>query len=132
MSNDLNQCMFTGRLGGDPDAKFIPSGDAVTNFTIAVGSQWKDRDTGEKRESTQWIKCVAWRKTAELIGSYLAKGSRVLVVGKWQTRSWDDQDGNKKYMTECVVDQIIFLDGKSEQAATPAPKPEPEDDDIPF
>lgn len=126
MANDTNLCIFTGRLGADPEVSYTPSGVAVANFTIAVGSSWKDRDTGERKESTQWVRCTAWRKTAELIGEYLHKGSRTLITGKWQTRSWDDKDGKKQYMTECVVDQVQFLDPKQG-----APKG-PEDEDIPF
>ena len=136
MANDLNQCTFTGRLGADPDVKYIPSGDAVANFTVAVGSQWKDKDTGEKKESAQWVRCVAWRKTAELVGTYLSKGKRVLVQGKWQTRTWDDKDGKKQYMTEIVADNIIFLDPKDDSQGYHKPQEPPggvdPEGDIPF
>ena len=138
MANDLNQCTFTGRLGADPEVKTIPSGDAVANFTIAIGSQWKDRITGEKKDSTQWVRCVAWRKTAELVGTYLTKGKRVLIQGKWQTRSWENNEGKKQYMTEVSVDNVIFLDPIESQGYDKPQEPDgglnpkPEDDDIPF
>ena len=139
MANDLNQCTFTGRLGADPEVKSIPSGDAVANFTIAVGNQWTDKTTGEKKDSTQWVRCVAWRKTAELVGTYLTKGKRVLVQGKWQTRSWENNEGKKQYMTEVVVDNVIFLDKLDDSQGYHKPQepdggidPKPKDDDIPF
>ena len=128
MSNDLNLCTFTGRLAADPDGKFLPNGDAVTNFTLAVGSQWKDKSTGEKKEKVEWVRCTAWRKTAELITTYLTKGSRALITGKQQTRSWD-KDGVKQYMTEIVVDNVIFLDSKSDPPQTQKAEPVAAGDD---
>jgi len=137
MANDLNQCTFTGRLGADPESRFLPNGDAVTNFSIAVGSQWRDKSSGEKVEKTEWVRCCAFRKTAELIVTYLKKGSRALIQGKQQTRSWDNADGKKQYMTECIVEQVVFLDSKGDSDNQTQQKQYPEtipdqDEDIPF
>jgi len=137
MANDLNYNCFTGRLGADPESRFLPNGDAVTNFSIAVGSQWRDKSSGEKVEKTEWVRCCAFRKTAELIVTYLKKGSRALVQGKQQTRSWDNADGKKQYMTECIVEQVVFLDSKgdsdnqTQQKQYPKTIPD-QDEDIPF
>lgn len=103
----LNKMIAIGRLGADPDLKYTPSGDAVCNFSIATTEKWKDK-TGQKQERTEWIRCVAWRQQAELIAKYLTKGREVYVEGKLQTRSWD-KDGQKQYMTEVNVSNVVFL-----------------------
>lgn len=139
MANDLNQCTFTGRLGKDPETRYLGNGDPVTSFSIAVG--WKSKD----KEGTEWVNVVAFGKLAEICGEYLRKGSKVLIGGSMRTRSWDDKDGNKRYTTEIVADKMLMLDGKQEAAKpeqdakqasynTQKPaKPEPEDyDSIPF
>lgn len=138
MANDLNQCTFTGRLGKDPETRYLGNGDPVTSFSIAVG--WKSKD----KEGTEWVNVVAFGKLAEICGEYLRKGSKVLIGGSMRTRSWDDKDGNKRYTTEIVADKMLMLDGKQE-AAKPEPdankasyeaqKPAPagmDDSDIPF
>ena len=137
MGNDLNLCQFIGRLGKEPEIRYTQGGDAVANFSIAVGESWKNK-AGEKVEKVEWVRCVAWRRLAEIIGEYLTKGSQVYVSGKFQTRSWD-QDGVKKYMTEIMVLQMQMLGGGSsskekvvspkEEYSTP---PLPDDDDILF
>ena len=85
MSNDLNQCNFIGRLGNDPECRYLPNGDAVTNISIAVGESWKDKQ-GNKQERTEWIKVVAFRKLGEISAEYLRKGSKVYISGKMKTR----------------------------------------------
>ncbi len=106
----LNKVMLIGNLGRDPEVKHTPSGAAIVNFSIATTERWtKD---GQKNEKTEWHKIVAWRRLAEICGEYLHKGSQVYVEGKLQTRTWDDQDGNKKYMTEVVINQMQMLGGK--------------------
>lgn len=136
MSNDLNQCQFIGRLGNDPETKFLPSGDAVTNISIACG--WK----GKNKEGTEWIRVVAFGKLAEIMGEYLRKGSQVYISGSMRTRSWE-RDGQKHYSTEIVADKMQMLGGKQDshhQESGKAPSgyggdPAPSSDfdsDIPF
>jgi single-strand DNA-binding protein len=113
MSNDLNQCNFIGRLGSDIDLKYMASGDPVANVSIAVGSQWKDKATGEKKESTEWVRLVAYGKLAEIMSQYLSKGSKIFVGGKMKTRKWQDQSGQDRYSTEIVASEMQMLDSKS-------------------
>jgi single-strand DNA-binding protein len=145
MSNDLNHCSFIGRLGRDPETRYLPNGDAVTNFSIAVGESWKNKETGEINESVEWVRVTAWRKLGEICGEYLKKGAQVYISGKMKTREWE-KDGVKRYTTEVVIDKMQMLGGKKD--AEPAEQREPEqkpakkpagggkfddmDDDIPF
>lgn len=122
----LNQVTIMGRLGQAPELKNI-NGMAICNFSIATSKSWKD-DGGEKQERTEWHNCVAFKKTAELAGKYLVKGSPVLIVGELQTRSWDDKKtGDKKYRTEIIANNIQFIpDGKRNEEpsdVTAAEKP---------
>lgn len=107
----MNLCIFIGNLGADPEVRYTPSGAAVANVNLAVNERWKDRE-GQQQEKTEWIPLVAWNKTAELMGTHLRKGSKVGIQGRWQTRSWVSDDGQKHYKTECVVDKMSFLDGR--------------------
>lgn len=108
----LNKVMLIGNLGRDPEVKYTPSGTAVANFSIATTETWtKD---GEKQSKTEWHKIVAWQRLAEICGEYLHKGSQVYVEGKLQTRDWEDKEGNKKYTTEIVINQMQMLGGKGE------------------
>jgi len=124
MSNDLNQCSFIGRLGEDPAQKSMPNGNAVTNISIAVGEQWKDKQTGQKQEATEWVRIVAFGKLAEIMGQYLSKGSKVYVSGKMKTRKWQDQSGNDRYSTEIVAKDMQMLDSRNQQSA-PAQQQQP-------
>lgn len=119
MANDLNQCNFIGRLGHDPEVRHTPNGDACANFSIAVGESWKDKVSGEKKEKTEWIRCVAWRQLGEICGEYLVKGSQVFVSGKMATRKWQDKDGQEKYTTEIVVNQMQMLGSRQGSSDTP-------------
>ena len=110
MANDLNQCQFIGRLGDNPDVKYMPNGDAVANFVIACGEKWKDKN-GQPQESTEWVRCTAYRKLSEIIGEYLTKGSQVYVSGKMKTRKWQDQQGQDRYTTEIIVNNMQMLGG---------------------
>jgi single-strand DNA-binding protein len=115
MANDLNRCEFIGRLGADPEIRYLQSGDAVANMRIAVGSQWKSK-SGEKQERTEWVPIVVWGKLAEICGQYLKKGSRIYISGRFATRKWQAKDGSDRYSTEVVVDingTMQMLDGKS-------------------
>lgn len=112
----VNKVILIGNLGNDPEMKYLPSGEQVANFSIATSEQWNDRNTGEKRERTEWHRLVAFRRQAELIGQYCRKGSKVYVEGRLQTRSWNDQTGQARYVTEIMVDQIQFLSPKNQAA----------------
>jgi len=118
---DLNQCTFTGRLGRDPEIRTIPSGVQVANFSIAVGSKYKDKQSGEWVDKVEWVKCVAWARLAEIIGQYLVKGSQVAISGELQTRSWE-KDDEKRYTTEVVVRVMNMMGGKSADQQQPRPK----------
>lgn len=141
MSQDLNQCQFIGRLGRDVEVRYAPSGDAVSNFTLAVGESWKDKTTGEKKEKVEWVRCVAFGKLGEIAEQYLSKGKQCYVSGKMVTRKWTDKDGIGKYTTEVNIDRLQMLGGPDAQEekpaarvkpqAKPAPKQEPDFDDEP-
>ena len=107
MANDLNQCFFVGRLAADPETAFLPSGDGVTKFRLAVG--WKGKD----KEGVEWVPCVAFGKLSEICAEYLTKGKQVLVVGSYKTRSWE-KDGEKRYSTEIVVNTMQMLGSKDD------------------
>lgn len=111
----VNKAILVGRLGKDPEIKYTPSGTAIANFTMATSENYKDKD-GQKQERTEWHRIVAFGKLAEICGEYLAKGKQVYIEGRIQTRSWDDKDGNKKYMTEIVANTMQML-GKADEAA---------------
>lgn len=136
----VNKVIIVGRLGKDPEVRYTPSGAAVANFTVATSEEWKDRDTGEKQERTEWHRIVAWRRLGEICGEYLHKGREVYIEGRLQTRSWEDRDGNTRYTTEIVAQnmQMLGSQGKQGKADTPEerfPSEEPvsvPDDDIPF
>ena len=107
----VNKVIIMGRLGQSPESKYLPNGGMVTNLSIATSETWKDKQSGEKREKTEWHRCVAFRKPAEILAKHLSKGDMIYIEGKLQTRSWEDKDGNKRYTTEIVVDQFSFIGG---------------------
>ncbi len=115
MAKDLNKVMVIGRLGADPEMRYTPSGSPVTNFRVAVNRRTRAGDNGESQEETDWFTVVTWQKLAEIASQYLAKGARVYVEGRLQTRSWEGQDGQKRYATEIIANDMIMLD--SRQAA---------------
>ena len=114
MATDLNRCEFIGRLGKDPEVRYAPSGDAVCNFSIAVGYKTKEKET------TEWVRIVAFGKLAGICADYLKKGSQVFIAGRMTTRKWVNKNGVDQYTTEVVADQMQMLGGKSDD--TPAPK----------
>lgn len=116
MSNDLNRCEFIGRLGKDPEVRFTASGEAICNFSIAVG--WKTKD----KDGTEWVRITSFGKLAGICGDYLKKGSQVFIAGRMTTRKWANKDGVDQYTTEVVADQMQMLGGKSD--APPAAKPD--------
>lgn len=126
MANDINQCNFIGRLGRDPETRYMPNGDACTNFSIAVGSSWTDKASGDKKEDVEWVRCVAWRKLGEICGEYLKKGSQVFVSGRMKTRKWQDKSGQDRYTTEIILEQMQMLGPKpGSDREEPAERREP-------
>lgn len=149
MARSLNQCSFIGNLGRDPEVRYLPSGGAVANMTIGVSDDYKDKNTGQMVNQTEWVRLTAYGKLAEVCGEYLKKGAKIFAQGKMVTRKWTDkQTGADKYSTEVVIDQMQMLDSRSgqqeqhgeyEQAARQrvpgggqAPTPDDFDDSIPF
>ncbi len=108
----VNKVMLIGNLGVDPEVRYSPSGAAVTNIRIATSESWKDRQTGEMQERTEWHRIVFFGKLAEIAGEYLRKGSKVYVEGRLQTRKWQGQDGQDRYTTEVVANEMQMLDGR--------------------
>jgi single-strand DNA-binding protein len=148
MARGVNKVIVVGNLGNDPETKYMPSGSAVTNLSVATNESWKDKQTGEQKERTEWHRVAMFGRLAEIAAEYLRKGSMVYVEGKLRTRKWQDQQGNDRYTTEIIADEMQMLGGRS-GAGAPAmgdsgPPPGPPssaaggsssgdfDDDIPF
>ena len=110
----VNKVILVGNLGGDPEIRYTPSGAAVANFTLATSENWKDKD-GQKQEKTEWHKIVVFAKLAEICGEYLHKGKQIYIEGRIQTRQWEDRDGNKRYTTEIVANQMQMLGSKGDR-----------------
>jgi len=128
----LNKVILIGRVGKDPAVKFIPSGSACAQFSLATTETWKDKD-GSKQERTDWHQIVAWGKLAEIIGEYITKGSLICIVGKVNYRSYETKEGEKKFLTEIVANEMKMLGGgKPKEPAQNAGGPPPNDNDIPF
>ena len=150
MARGINKVILVGNLGADPETRYMPSGDAVTNIRLATSRSWKDRNTGEQQTRTEWHSVALFRGIAETAAQYLRKGSRVYIEGELRTRKWQDRDGNDRYTTEVVVDgfrgEMVMLDGRSdssaparmpargvaEQPASASTGTDDLDDDIPF
>lgn len=122
MANDLNQFTFSGRLGADPESRSLPSGEPVSNFSVAVGKQWKDKASGERKEQTEWVRCSAFGRLAEICTDYLRKGSQVVGVGELRTRKWQDKSGVDRWTTEIVLEKVQIMGGRAdgERQAAPA------------
>ncbi|MEY0302574.1 single-stranded DNA-binding protein [Providencia manganoxydans] len=149
-SRGVNKVILIGHLGQDPEIRYMPAGGAVANLTLATSESWRDKQTGEMREKTEWHRVVIFGKLAEVAGEYLKKGSQVYIEGSLQTRKWQDQSGQDRYTTEVVVNvggSMQMLGGNSNQAGSQQParqtqqqKPAPQnneppmdwDDNIPF
>lgn len=146
----VNKVIIVGNLGKDPETRYAPNGDAICNITVATTDSWKDKQTGEKKEQTEWHRISFFGRLAEIAGQYLSKGSPVYVEGSLRTRKWQDKDGQDRYTTEIRADSMQMLGGKQTGGETPkenkssptrqapAPKSKEEsgfggmDDDIPF
>jgi len=107
----MNKCMFIGNVGKDPEVRNLTSGTSVANFSLACSERYKDKE-GNKKETTEWVNCVAWDRKAEVIEQYVNKGDKLFIEGKMTTRSWEDNAGNKRYTTEIVVLSMEMLGGK--------------------
>jgi len=151
MARGINKVILVGNLGRDPEIKYMPSGDALANLTIATSENWKDKTSGERVERTEWHRVVLFKRLAEIAGEYLRKGSKVYIEGRLQTRKWQAQDGSDRYTTEIVANDLQMLDSRggaenynsapSAQAANSGGGGSPQmapmgmddfDDDIPF
>jgi len=134
MARSLNKVMLIGNLGKDPEMRYTPNGNAVTSFSLACSRTWVVE--GESREETEWFNIVIWGKLAETTAQYVTKGQKIYVEGRLQNRSWEGQDGQKRYRTEVVANDVIFLGGKSKEPSDSgfAEEVEPavEVDDLPF
>ncbi len=113
MSKGVNKVILIGNLGQEPEVKYMPNGNAVANISVATSESWKDKNTGERKEQTEWHRVVFFGKQAEIAGLYLKKGSKVFVSGRIKTRSWEDKSGVKKYTTEIMGSELQMLDSKS-------------------
>jgi single-strand DNA-binding protein len=153
MARGVNKVIIVGNLGQDPETRYMPSGSAVTNFTVATNESWKDKQTGEQKDRTEWHRVAMFNRLAEIAAEYLRKGSQVYIEGKLRTRKWQGQDGNDRYTTEIIADEMQMLGGRGDGGggnfggskgggkgagsqgggnAPPQAGPDDFDDDIPF
>ena len=152
MARGINKVILVGNLGGDPEMRYMPNGEAVARLSVATSESWKDKTTGETQERTEWHRVVMFRRLGEIAGQYLRKGAKVYIEGKLRTNKWQDQSGQDRYTTEIVADQMQMLDSRGaggaggmppamesapppqQPAAQPAAAAVDEgfDDDIPF
>jgi len=138
-SRGVNKAIIIGNVGSDPDIRTMPNGNQVVNLSIATSDEWKDKNTGDKKEKTEWHRCVFFNKIADIAAQYVNKGSKLYIEGRLQTRSYE-QDGVKKYSTEIVVNDMQMLDSKNtnsnnevkEASKNDVEKFDAFDDDIPF
>ncbi len=128
MARGINKVIIVGNLGKDPETRYMPSGSAVTNINVATSEGWKDKESGEQQERTEWHRIVLFNRLGEIAGEYLRKGSKVYIEGRLRTRKWQDQSGNDRYTTEIVASEMQMLDsrggnsgGGSYDNAAPAP-----------
>ena len=146
MARGINKVILVGNLGRDPEVRYMPNGNAVANITLATTESWKDKQTGETQEKTEWHRVVLFRRLGEIAGEYLKKGSQVYIEGKLQTRKWQDNSGNDRFTTEIIANEMQMLGGRggggsagftpgdNTDTRTPAVAEGPADfdDDIPF
>ena len=150
MARGINKVIIVGNLGGDPETRYMPSGSAVTNLTVATNESWKDKQTGEQKDRTEWHKVAMFNRLAEVAAEYLRKGSQVYIEGKLRTRKWQDKSGQDRWTTEIIADEMQMLGGRggggsapmnsssdsssdsAPSSAPPKPGPDDFDDDIPF
>jgi len=112
MARGINKVILVGNLGKDPEVRYMPNGNAIANITLATTESWKDKQTGETQEKTEWHRVVLFRRLGEIAGEYLKKGSQVYIEGKLQTRKWQDNTGNDRYTTEIIANEMQMLGGR--------------------
>ena len=122
MARGVNKVIIIGNLGNDPEQKAMPNGNAVVNITVATSESWKDKQTGQKQERTEWHRVVFFNRLAEIAGQYLSKGSKVYLEGSLRTRKWQDQSGNDRYTTEIVASEMQMLDSREAGGQYQAPQ----------
>jgi single-strand DNA-binding protein len=147
MARGINKVILVGNLGADPETRYMPSGSAVTNLSIATSESWKDKQTGEQKDRTEWHKVAMFNRLAEIAAEYLRKGSQVYIEGKLRTRKWQDKSGQDRWTTEIIADEMQMLGGRGggggsapmssgqdsgPPGAPPQAGPDDFDDDIPF
>ncbi len=113
MARGINKVILIGNLGADPEIRYLPSGNAVANISLATSSSWKDKQTGEQQDRTEWHRIVLFNRLAEIAGEYLRKGSKIYIEGSLKTRKWQDKSGQDRYTTEIVGNEMTMLDGRS-------------------
>jgi single-strand DNA-binding protein len=116
MARGINKVILIGNVGQDPEVKYMPSGGAVTNISVATSETWKDKNTGQPQERTEWHRVVFFNRLGEIAGEYLRKGSKVYIEGSLRTRKWQAQDGTDRYTTEIVANEMQMLDGRGDNA----------------
>ena len=140
MARGINKVILVGNLGADPESRAMPSGSAVTNIRLATSESWKDKTTGDQQERTEWHNVAFFGRLAEVAAEYLHKGSQVYIEGKIRTRKWQDRDGNDRWSTEIIANEMQMLGGRAgagapaqSEAVAETPQPSSEfNDDIPF
>jgi single-strand DNA-binding protein len=125
MARGVNKVILVGNLGADPDTRYMPSGKAVTNIRLATSESWKDRQTGDMQERTEWHSIVMYDKLGEIAAEYLRKGSQVYIEGKIRTRKWQDKEGKDRYTTEIIADQMQMLGSRGGGGGAPSEPREP-------
>lgn len=120
MARGVNKVILIGNLGRDPEIRYMPNGGAVANLAIATSESWKDKNTGEQQEKTEWHRVVLFRRLAEIAGEYLKKGSKVYIEGKLQTKKWQDNNGQDRYTTEILGNELQMLDSRGAGGGAPA------------
>jgi len=114
MARGINKVILIGNLGADPEVRYMPTGGAVANITVATSESWNDKATNEKKEQTEWHRVVIYQRLAEIAGEYLRKGSKVYIEGKLRTRKWQDQQGVERFTTEIIANELQMLDGRGD------------------
>lgn len=120
MARGINKVILVGNVGTDPEVRYMPNGNAVTTLSVATSETWKDKQTGDKQERTEWHRVVCFNRLGEIAGEYVRKGSKLYVEGSLRTRKWQDQQGQDRYTTEIVASDIQMLDSKGGQGQAPA------------
>jgi len=117
MARGINKVILVGNVGGDPDVRYMPNGNAVTTLSIATSETWKDKQTGDKQERTEWHRVICFNRLGEIAGEYVRKGSKLYIEGSLRTRKWQDQQGQDRYTTEIIATEMQMLDSKGGQSA---------------